>query len=248
MRSCWRAPRPQASGACASRAPSARARAFPALLTWWITAVAPKTKATQASSPARVIIPSRCLPAVEWSFGVKPIQAAKSRPERKARASETFIATAPTGPIAGMCQPPAHLVLPMPGHQLRFDPVRFGMIAVLLGQHREHSLANSGTAPSVQSSPAAARSCRAPWAHNPELGGMAANHVANCVRRSISCSRTPISISAACCSAVFTGTNRIRGRLMASQIARHRLHRSCRDPHRASHIAAAAAPPHGPAP
>ena len=42
----------------------------------WITAVAPATRTLRkASSPARVITPSRVLPAVEWSFGVKPIQA-----------------------------------------------------------------------------------------------------------------------------------------------------------------------------
>jgi hypothetical protein len=41
----------------------------------------------------------------------------------------------------------------------------------------------------------------------------------NCVRLRISRSRTPTSIKAACCSAVFTGTKRIVGRLVASQSA-----------------------------
>src|SRR5229473_3353800 len=41
----------------------------------------------------------------------------------------------------------------------------------------------------------------------------------SCVRRRISASRVPASMSAACCPAVFTGTNRIVGRLIASQIA-----------------------------
>src|SRR5450756_2180428 len=43
--------------------------------------------------------------------------------------------------------------------------------------------------------------------------------LANCVRLRISRSRTPTSIKAACCSAVFTGTKRIVGRLVASQSA-----------------------------
>jgi len=51
----------------------------------------------------------------------------------------------------------------------------------------------------------------------------------NCVRRATSCSRTPSSISAACCSAVFTGTYRIRGHLEADLdplgLVRHDLHR-----------------------
>src|SRR3954454_20252641 len=42
---------------------------------------------------------------------------------------------------------------------------------------------------------------------------------ASCVRLRISRSRTPTSIKAACCSAVFTGTNRIIGRFIASHSA-----------------------------
>jgi hypothetical protein len=39
------------------------------------------------SSPARVMPPSLILPAVEWSFGVKPIQAANWRPDRNSAGS-----------------------------------------------------------------------------------------------------------------------------------------------------------------
>ncbi|HEX9159936.1 MAG TPA: hypothetical protein VF835_06885 [Rhizomicrobium sp.] len=48
--------------------------------------------------------PSFFLPAVVWSFGVKPMKAAKSRPERKRFASPIFaaITMAPTGPTDGM--------------------------------------------------------------------------------------------------------------------------------------------------
>jgi hypothetical protein len=55
------------------------------LLACWMQVVAPLTStARKRSSPARVMPPSLCLPAVEWSLGVRPIQAAQRRPERKA--------------------------------------------------------------------------------------------------------------------------------------------------------------------
>ena len=43
----------------------------------------PPARCRSISSPARVITPSRFLPAVEWFFGVSPSQAAKSRPDLK---------------------------------------------------------------------------------------------------------------------------------------------------------------------
>src|SRR5215472_8138953 len=56
-----------------------------------ITAVAPMTsKRRKSSSPVRLILPSFCRPAVEFSRGVMPIQEAKCRPERKARGSVTL--------------------------------------------------------------------------------------------------------------------------------------------------------------
>ena len=46
-----------------------------------ITAVAPTTRQLRSiGSPARVMRPGRALPAVEWSRGVSPSQAAKSHP------------------------------------------------------------------------------------------------------------------------------------------------------------------------
>ncbi len=54
-------------------------------LACWMQVVAPLTStARKRSSPARVMPPSLCLPAVEWSLGVRPIQAAQRRAERKA--------------------------------------------------------------------------------------------------------------------------------------------------------------------
>ncbi len=47
------------------------------------TEVAPTTsKLRSVSSPARVIRPSRVLPAVEWSFGVSPSQQQSRAPMR----------------------------------------------------------------------------------------------------------------------------------------------------------------------
>src|SRR6267142_3440911 len=50
--------------------------------------VAPSTSSRRRlSSPSWLILPGRCLPAVEFSRGVIPIHAAKCRAERKALAS-----------------------------------------------------------------------------------------------------------------------------------------------------------------
>ena len=51
---------------------------------WWTTAEAPRSSNRRRSRcPILLIRPSRCLPAVEASRGVSPIQAAKSPPRRK---------------------------------------------------------------------------------------------------------------------------------------------------------------------
>src|SRR5688500_7856526 len=71
---------------------------------WRIQAMAPLTStARKRSSPARVMPPSFCRPAVEWSLGVSPIQAAQRRPERKAWGSTILVTNrqAPIGPIVG---------------------------------------------------------------------------------------------------------------------------------------------------
>src|SRR5437762_13990995 len=72
--------------------------------TCWITAVAPATnRLRKTSSPARVILPSLVLLAVERSFGVSPMLAVKCRPVLYVLAPGLFIfnAVAPIGPIAG---------------------------------------------------------------------------------------------------------------------------------------------------
>src|SRR5713101_5379319 len=91
--------------------PRSHAEARPGLACW-MTAVAPSTSSRRRlSSPSRLILPSRCLPAVEFSRGVMPIHAAKCRPERKAFGSGTP-ACAGAGTLSAKLTPP---IGPMPG-------------------------------------------------------------------------------------------------------------------------------------
>src|ERR1700730_7351271 len=56
------------------RRPTIQGDPRPPRRTCWMTAVAPTTNTLRkASSPALVMPPGLTLPAVEWSFGVKPI-------------------------------------------------------------------------------------------------------------------------------------------------------------------------------
>ena len=61
-------------------------------------------QAARIGSPARVMRPGRALPAVEWSRGVSPSQAAKSRPVLKRCGSGVFItrSEAVSGPTPGI--------------------------------------------------------------------------------------------------------------------------------------------------
>src|SRR5438477_7048567 len=109
----------------------------------WITAVAPSTSnRRKPSSPSRLILPSRCLPPVEFSRGVIPIHAAKCRAERKPFGSGTLRAklTPPIGPTPGIvARHLAGLVVPMPGHQPHLDRLQPGLQSVeLCGQHTDH--------------------------------------------------------------------------------------------------------------
>ena len=57
------------------RRPTIQGDPRPPRRTCWMTAVAPTTNTLRkASSPALVMTPSLTLPAVKWSFGVKPLQ------------------------------------------------------------------------------------------------------------------------------------------------------------------------------
>src|SRR5438128_7032447 len=73
-------------------------------LACWMTAVAPSTSNCRSrSSPARLMPPRRCRPAVERSRGTSPSQAAKCRAEANFPASTRSAKfSAPIGPIPGI--------------------------------------------------------------------------------------------------------------------------------------------------
>jgi hypothetical protein len=68
-----------------------------------MTEVAPSTSNWRSRSlPWRLIPPKRCLPPLEFSLGVNPSQAAKCRPDLKARGSTVSASVAaPIGPMPG---------------------------------------------------------------------------------------------------------------------------------------------------
>src|SRR5271168_2896015 len=190
-----------------------------------ITAVAPSTSSRRrSSSPCRLILPGRDLPAVEASRGVTPIQAAKCRAERKALGSGTLSAklTPPIGPDAGNGrQALARLILPMPSHQARLDRLQLGVQPLeLIGQQGEH-LARQGRHALVGREPPLQFGdlLRTLWRGDAELRRMAAHRVDQHGALLDQQVARPSIVSAACCSAVLIGTNRMVGRLIASQIA-----------------------------
>src|SRR5258708_20317947 len=68
-------------------------------LACWMQVVAPLTStARKRSSPARVMPPSLCLPAVQLSLGVRPSQAAPPRAPAEARGSPPFPSPPPPPP------------------------------------------------------------------------------------------------------------------------------------------------------
>ena len=77
---------------------------LPGLMAALITEVAPETSNTRSRSlPARLMPPIRCLPPVERSFGVRPAQAARWRPDSNIAGSiSTASVNAVTGPTPGM--------------------------------------------------------------------------------------------------------------------------------------------------
>ena len=63
-----------------------------------------RKQAAQVGSPCLLILPSLSLPPLELCLGTSPIQAEKSRPDRKAFGSATLatIAVASAGPTPGI--------------------------------------------------------------------------------------------------------------------------------------------------
>src|SRR5262249_22984494 len=77
----------------------------PWILAWRMTASAPVVNRLRRwRSPCLLILPSLSLPPLECCFGTRPIQAEKSRPDRKALGSATLAtrAVASAGPTPGI--------------------------------------------------------------------------------------------------------------------------------------------------
>src|SRR4029077_2744116 len=82
------------------------------------------------------------------------------------------------------------------------------------------SRASTGTSSSLARRASSSVICLGPWAAvTPNSAAWPRIALISIVRCLTSRSRTPSIVSAACCSAVLTGTNRMVGRLIASQIA-----------------------------
>ena len=117
-------------------------------LACWITAVAPSTSnRRRLSSPSRLILPSRCLPPVEFSRGViTPQSAAPSEspsdqapPLSRGQAFEGEADAADRPDAGDRGQALAGLVAPMPGHQQHLERLQLGLHSVeLCRQHTDH--------------------------------------------------------------------------------------------------------------
>src|SRR6516164_1912304 len=107
------------------------------------TACAPTTRMRRKyRSPCLEIGPSFCLPPVESCRGTSPIQAAKSRPERKTMGSDTVaaIALAPMMPMPGNAlKPPARLVGAMLLHNPLIKRTEHGLCCLKLRCQHNHA-------------------------------------------------------------------------------------------------------------
>src|SRR5216683_1915183 len=212
--------------------PRSHAGARPGLACW-MTAVAPSTSSRRRlSSPSRLILPSRCLPAVEFSRGVMPIHAAKCRPERKrpsgpappparGQALEREADAADRPNARDRRQTLARLIFPVPRHQPHLDRLQLGIQhlelarqhAEHLARQRRHALFGSHAPKQLGHLlwPPRFREGRLFGAVTPNSAAWPRRALISMVRCLTSRSRTLSIISAACRSAVLTGTNRIPG-------------------------------------
>ena len=140
--SCWLAPPPRASAACAPAAPAARAtdspgRASPA----GSPRLLPSTSTLRSlSSPARVILPSRSCRRwndLSGSTRSRPRSAAR-KGTRADRASSSPAPWRRSARSPDLCQAPAVSVGTMPGHQPGLDLLQFDLqCAYSLALHRK---------------------------------------------------------------------------------------------------------------
>src|SRR6516162_5671794 len=115
----------------------------------------------------------------------------------------------------------AGLILPVPSHHSRLDRLQLDVQAIeLAGQTPIISRASAGTSSPVAKRCSSAATCLGPLATvTPNSAAWPRMALISIVRCLTSKSRTPSIVSAACCPALLTGTNRVLGRPIASQIA-----------------------------
>ena len=201
-------------------------------LACWITAVAPSTSSCRSrSSPARLMPPSRCLPAVEHSRGTRPTRPRSGAPIELRRIDPQRKAQRPDWPdprIAASRRRPGRLVLL---HQRGIDRPPPHLNALGLRRTARSPLlppAHAGVIGRGDLGPQLGHALLAERRHDPHLGGMAAHRVDQLGALPHQELGTHNSIAAACCSADFTGTLLIDGLVAATPIASASLGRSCR--------------------
>ena len=172
-----------------------------------------------------MIPPSLSLPPLEFCFGTSPIQAAKSRAERKPFGSGTLAtrAVASAGPTPGMASSRRlDLVGPMPchDHAVELQDLRFDTLKLSSQQHEAaHGIFRQtlvvGISDHVQQVLDAVAADRR---HDTEFGQVRADGIDQrvcCLMKIAGCDAAPER----CCSVVLISTNRMLGRVTASQIA-----------------------------
>jgi hypothetical protein len=189
--------------------------------------VAPTIRSVRSCRfPRFDIAPSLSFPPLDCALGVSPVQAAKSRAVAKSRASTTDVRTvaAMRGPTPGM------LIRRLASGSFltatKISLSSFSMRVVSSSICSANRIRAKRAAPGILLSFSSRRSTKSfamlampVPAVMPNSAIWARRAFAVWLRCLISISRVRKIMLAACCSAVFTGTNRIVGRLTASQMA-----------------------------
>lgn len=182
----------------------------PYLLAQRTTAVAPRTRSRRRSRcPILEILPSRSLPPEEFCFGVRPIQAAKSRPLEKVSAdgAKASIAVAQIAPTPG-------IVINREATSARLARVRSSFSRTAIFSERntacsnrlsQRILATSGRSGCVAISSFRLGMCLIPWGTiRPYSARCPRNALTVCVRCRTNRSRTLNAMAEACFSALLT--------------------------------------------
>src|SRR2546422_183313 len=177
-------------------------------------------------SPRLLMLPSFSLPPLEFCFGTSPIQAEKSRPDRKALASPTLAtrAVANAGPTPGISSSRLLVSLDRCQAMIRRSNCRIWAFSIRNWAPRaaRHPRAISGTRLSLESattSSSASTPLRPTGATMPNSARWARIALITAVCCRMNRWRVRWSIRQLCCSGVLVSTNRMFALVTASQIA-----------------------------